>query len=226
MVLFTPQPPTMNHTVAIRRLSLVVSGLVLLAALGGLGLSVAPLVATVPGLPKPAWTFVGFEAVMVVTASIGVLVGLGRFTDGVPAALGCVAGTTALASLLSYIGVHGTVAGIGLKPWLGARLLAAGLLAALAIVSAMGTNRRAWRLMLRGLALGLPVPAVGGWAFVVNRRGGSPMSVLAALPDGVRYAVLGVLTIAFGVMLCASVHLVMRAFEVARATGPDPAPPR
>ena len=128
--------------------------------------------------------------------------------------------------MISYIGVHGTVAGIGLKPWLGARLLAAGLLAILAIVSAMGTNQRAWRLMLRGLALGLPVPAAAGWAFIVNRRGGSPMGLLSTLPYGVRYAVLGVLTIAFGVMLCAGVHLVMRAFEVARTTGPGPAPPR
>src|SRR5579862_2091732 len=94
----------------LRLLVLAVSFAVLLSTVLLASLSVvAPLLVRDQ---RPSWALFGFEVVTGVAATIGILMGRGRFADGPGLGLACVAGTILIASGLGWQGAGRQLLGV------------------------------------------------------------------------------------------------------------------
>lgn len=188
----------------------VVSAAVALSALGlGLG---AVFIA-----PKVVWVLLGFEVVTLVAAVLGLLFALGRFQDGQGLALACIAGTFFIAAVLGFVGAGRQLptadGGIPLKGLLLGRIGAALLLGGVGAGLVLMRDRRSWGYLGRSAALGGPVVLALG-AYIVSP--GKVTGLLGSLPGwalGLGLTVAGLLAV---VMVSASVHLLVRAFELGR----------
>jgi hypothetical protein len=176
-----------------------VSSLLLLAA----GLAAA----------KAAWALLGFEAITLVAACLGMLFGLGRFRDAPAIALACVAGTVLAASFLGWMSVTASVgqarsvAGIPLTPVLAARVLCAWVLGLAAAYCVLAREPRSWKPAAIGVALALPIVAVAaafgnpGTRAMVKTVLGHPIGAVIAF-------------VLLGGLLAASTHLIVGAFAL------------
>ncbi len=192
----------------IRALAGVVSGGVLASALVG---AVLALIANA----APAWALFGFEIVVGVSCVFGLLLGAGRYREAPGLAMACVAGTIFAGSVLGYLSLSPrTLGGVGLTPFLGARVLAAGMIAASGAYCVLSRHPRSWRLLTLGLLLGAPVLGAATVAVIPSLR--------AHLAPVLRMGLVGQMAVAvaafllLGGLLCASVDLVIRAFELGR----------
>lgn len=178
-----------------------ISGAVLVSALGAgvIGAMVQP---------TPAWFLVAFEAVIALAGAFGVAVALGRPRDGALLAVLCVAGCIGAGSLFGYLGVGRQLMGVSLTPFLGARLAAAALLVGLAGVAVLGMEpRRAVRDLVLGSVFGVPPLLTAALA-----ARGVLTRLMDALPGPLGLIIVTLLAVAAGACLCASVHLLVRAF--------------
>jgi hypothetical protein len=184
----------------------LVSAAVLVSALAGVVMAwVIP--------PKTGWAMVGFEVALILTGVVGLLFARGKFADAPALTLACLAGAVFVASFLGYFGVQKKLGTFPLGLWLAGRTLAALVLGAASVAVAMGSSREGRRLLFRGLACGIVPLAVGGWYYL---RGLAPLSTPSSgTMEILRVCVLGAVVLAVFVCLCAAVHLVVRAFEVA-----------
>ena len=173
---------------------------------------------------KQAWALLGFEVVTLAAGVLGVFFGLGRFRQGNGGAglgLACIAGTILVAAVLGMMSVTASagesrrVGGIPLVPVELARVLGAFLMAAGAAWVVLAPERRAWKPAVLGAVLGAPVAGVALGYLYPGTRGavsglfGNPWAAVAA-------------TLVLGGLLAASVHLIVRAFEIGTgAAGPD-----
>lgn len=212
----------------------VLNGFVLASSIA-VGLSAMALGVAVFLDPKPAWALFGFELVTLVAAALGVLFGLGRFhasqegegIGGTALALACIAGTIFVAAVLGWksvtpaAGEARIVGGIPLTVVEGARVLIALVLAALAAGVVLAPEPKAWRPAVVGSLLGAPVAGFVGAYLYPGSRGavtglfGNPIAAV-------------VVTLVLGGLLAASVHLIIRAFEIGTggSTAPAPSDPR
>ncbi len=199
-----PPPPP-----AVRRAVLVLSLILGASSLLGLWLAFMGAGSVVIGM-------LGFELVVLVAAVIAVLAGLGRFRSGYALALACVGGTVFGATVLGFVDgrpnfVSSPDLARVLRLMVYARVLLAGLLGAGAALAVLSRDASSWGSLGRGLAVGSPVVVVGALAILFAR------DWLTVPRDGVLEAVrigsiiLGVLVL--GGFFCASVHLVIRAFQ-------------
>jgi hypothetical protein len=158
----------------------------------------------------PAWFLVCFEMVVLLAAAFGVLAGRGRFAESLPMTLLCVGGAIAVSSALGYLGADRQLLGRSLKLFLLARMLAAGFLVAVAAADVLRHDRRSLGVLARGLACGaLPLGMLAAyWK-------GMGASTLASMDGTVRALLYIFAFLALGAMICASVHLVVRAFQLA-----------
>jgi hypothetical protein len=193
-------------------ISLLLSSAVLLSALAIGGLSVG--VPLVKAGAQPAWLLFGFEVVVGVAASIGVLFGLGRFGDGPGLALACVGGTVLAASALGWLSANRQLGGHSITPLLAFRCLTAAAFGLLAGVCVLSRDARSWRLVGWGLATGLPCLIAAGAVI----RPGSRRAIEAAISQAGTVGTIGVVlaVLVLAVLLCASMHLLIRAFELGR----------
>ncbi len=199
----------------VRVLVALLSGVVLASALLG-------AVMAVGANARPAWTLVGFEVVIAVSCVFGLL--LGRYREAPGMALACVAGTIFAGSVLGYVSMSPPVlGGVGLRPFLEARVLAAGLIGAAGAYCVLSRHPRSWRLFARGLLLGAPVVAAAAVLAIPSLR--------RLLAPVMGMGLVGQMTVAvgafllLGALLCAAIDLVIRAFELGRperfgASGP------
>lgn len=169
-----------------------------------------------------AWFAIGFEIVLVAACVFGVLTGLGRFRESHAYALICVAGAVLVCACLAFIASDADVAAnaqLGLlvramprDPLTGARLAAAGLLAALAgLTLLVRTPRRSLRYLGLAAALGAgPVLAVVAFLNPMIRGYASEIHTVALSV----ILFIGVLLV--GGLASASAHCFIRAFEVGR----------
>jgi hypothetical protein len=205
--------PTVAKPVAVLSLALNVAA----------GLSAAVLLIAGATAAKPAWALLGFESITIIAAVLGVLFGLGRFRDAPGMALACIAGTIFAAAVLGWKSVTASagqsraVAGIPLTPVILAQVLAALMLGAAAAFSVLSRRRAAWKPAIIGAALGSPL-AIVAMAFLY--RGTRP-TVVGALGSPLG-AVLALVVL--GGLLAASVHLIIRAFEIGSADTPESGP--
>jgi hypothetical protein len=201
----TPAAPLDDHALTRLRGGLgvfvtVVCGVVTASAVVGAGASVL----TSP----PTWFLLGFELVTIIAGVVGVLLGLGRFAAGPGLGLLCVAGAIGVNGLLGYLGAGKELMGVGLKPFLAARLVAAGVLVAVAGVAVLG--RRPMVSLPRlaaglGCAAGVVAVCLGAW---------KAWSVLISLKSVPLQALIGLIGFALVLgLLAAAVHLTVRAFQ-------------
>src|SRR5262249_16830606 len=135
-----------------------VSGLVLVSAA-----TCAVLALLAPTLAQgehTSWPFVVLELVVLAAAVIGVLFGLGRYTDAPGLALACVAGTVLIGSVRGWQPSGRTVLGHPLKGLLVGRIAASVVLAALACAVVLMRDRGACRKAAIGAALLMPTVLV------------------------------------------------------------------
>ncbi len=184
-------------------------GLFALLAVSGLG----GLLASVALASKPAWTLFGFEAVVTVSAIVGLLYTRSGCRSGSALGLAAVGGTIGAASLLGYLGVQGSLGTLSLMPFVGVRCLAAGGVLGLALIAAMRGNRRSWTTLFKGVVAGIPAAAAVA-VFVVP--GGK--RVLDAVSGLGGFATFIIGTFAFLLATAsasAAVHLIVRSFHIA-----------
>lgn len=157
---------------------------------------------------------VGFETVVAVAGVLGVLIGKGRFREGPGLALACVAGTVLMASAMGWLSANRTVGGYSITPVLGLRVLAAAVIGLAGAYCVLSRDPRAWKPAMWGFLTGVPVVLAVG----AGMGGSSRRAIEGALGSmGAVGAVVGVVGLVFlGVCLCASVHLVVKAFEMGR----------
>lgn len=157
----------------------------------------------------PAWFLVCFELVVLLAAVFGMLAARGRFAEGLPMTILCVAGAIAVASALGYLGADRQLLGRSLKLFLLARMLAAGFLGVAAAADVLRHDPRALGVLGRGLICGIiPIGVLAAYW-----KGGA--AALASM-DGTLRALLYIFAfLVLGAMICASVHMVVRAFQIA-----------
>ncbi|HZW09696.1 MAG TPA: hypothetical protein VFF69_07315 [Phycisphaerales bacterium] len=171
----------------------------------------------------PVWGFLGFEAVTLIAAVIGILLGLGRPREAPALAAACVGATIFAAATLGRFSAivtrsDGTVsegqalARLVRDPVFDGRVLAAAVFVGAAVVFALGGDRRAWRRLIVGALLAAPVLAVGAWLLM-----GSGLNWLMAPVESfggaVRIVVAVVGALALAILASVSAHSVIGAFE-------------
>jgi hypothetical protein len=192
----------------IRLIAALLSAGVLVSALAG---AVLALIAN----DRPAWTLFGFEAIVAVSCAFGVLLGTGRYREAPGMALACVAGTVFAGSVLGYLSMTPRVlGGIGLTPFLGVRVLAAGLVGALGAYCVLSRHPRSWRLATQAFLLGLPVLGAAALLAVPSLR--AMLAPVAGAGVVTKMAVGVGAFLVLGACLCACVDLMIRAFELGR----------
>ncbi|MFN7020777.1 MAG: hypothetical protein ACK4WH_05545 [Phycisphaerales bacterium] len=183
---------------ALRTVAALISIVVLLSAAGG---GVASAITS-----PPTWFLLGFEVVTLSAAVFGVLLGLGWFASAPGLALLCIAGAIGASAFLGYVGAGQELMGVGLKPFLLARLACA---AGLAGVGGLAVLMRRPKASLPKLAAGLVcaatliVASAGAWMAVPR------VSVMSEIVLAV--AGLLVFSLLLG-LLAASVHFFVGAF--------------
>lgn len=192
----------------IRGLTGLLCGLTLLSALAGAYWGLAGL------WPRVAWPLVGFEIVTIVACAFGLLVARGRFADGVGLTILCIAGLIMTAGVLAWLGANKVHAGVNLKPFMLARLGAAGILYALAAMSEVWYSPAAAKTLVKSIAYGIVFVAVVA-AFLYFRNA-PVMDKMQGWREGARLAGLGAAAILAVIGACGGVHLAVRAFTIAR----------
>lgn len=206
-----PNPPK-----SIRLLVGFVAGATLLSAL-----ATAVLAIVMP--PKPLWTLLGFEILTAVLAAMTLPAARGAYRQGPGLALTCFAGAFFTATVIGFYSGQGQL-GSWFKLWAVARVGLALLLGVCAALTVLIRNPRSWGLLAKGLLLALPPLALA--VLLVLGRAGFIMNERDGLAETLRIGGLMVLGVVVGGFFCASVHYVIRAFEVGRpAEDRDPAAP-
>jgi hypothetical protein len=197
-------------------MALLASGLFVAIALSGL----AGLAAAAIPMPKPAWTLFGFEVVVTVSAILG-FVYVRTPNPSAPAmGLAWLAGCIAAASALGFLSAQ-QLGGVSTLPFAAGRVLLAAGIGGIAIVAALGSDRRRWATLFKGVAAGIPVVAsLGLLVLPFGQR------LLAKVGTGGTLSfVIG--TLAFLVLTAlaaASVHLIVRSFQ-SQGFSPNPSEP-
>lgn len=186
---------------------------------------VGALIALKPGLvggTEPAWMLAVFELISAFTAAVLALLALGRFKQGPAITAAFAALAIAVGAVLGAISANNAIGDHPLKPHVIARVAAALLVAAAAIMLSIRSVSAMLRLIV-GAAFVFPVVALLG-LFLLGKLG----KVLGAF-DGLHPAVSLVAAILAGVAALAAVsaggHLVIAAFEPPTAD-PKPAAPK
>lgn len=197
-----------------RKATGAISALVLLSALVGIGVSLF-------GHPQPVWAWFGFEIVVLVSAGLGVIFGLGRFRQGPAMTMVSVGGTIAVATLFGRLALLANLSTLATDPWVIGRLLAGGVLGLGATVLVFSRDRRCWPSFIKGVLLAMPAAAAGAIGFF--RPGLIPgrdwEGLLAVLRVG--GLLLGGLLVC--ILISVGIHLIIRAFEHGRTDPPDDA---
>lgn len=195
--------------------------LILAVTCAGVGLSALAMIAVAAFVClKPAWLVIGFEAVAVVAAAIGLREARSRLVDAPGLALACIALVFGPAAFLAWLSVRGklevggAVDSVSITPWLAGRLSAAVLVAAIGAFLVLRRNPRSRHYLTRSALAAAPL-AIGGVVAVILMRSGAAASV-AALPGIVTGMGLTVVGLVAVILISASLHCLIRAFEMGR----------
>lgn len=179
-----------------------ISAIVLLSAAVALGVGAF-------ATPHP-YFMLGFEVVILIAAAFGVLIGMGRFSEGPAIALACVAGTIGIGSLLGYLGAGRQLGSVNLTPFLYARGAAAGVLALLAAVTVLKRHPgQSLPALVRGAASGVAFAVVIGGLYLIRAQviAYGPLAKIAMVIIG------GIVGLG---LFAAMTHYTIKAFEAGR----------
>lgn len=208
-----PRPPGI-----IRTLVLVTSVILGLSALPGIFLSIG----TFGGF---AWGMMGFEAVTLLAAIFGVLIGLGRFRDGFGLALACLAGVVLVALVFGiHVDARTKIADDpDFRPWVNRmlmlRVLAVFAYAFCASAGVFARNPKCWGTAIKGIACLLPVAAIGAAYMKFGLPFEGDGSGQPNAPRVISVLVAGLLLI---ILISAGGHLLIRAYEQGRPKNDAP----
>lgn len=189
----------------------------------GVGLSAVAMIAVAGfAVLKPAWLVIGFEAVALVAAALGLREARARLVDAPGLALGGIALVFGPAAFLAWLSVRGklevggAIDSVSISPWLAGRLAAAMLVAAMGAFLVLRRNPRSVHYLKRSAMAATPL-AIGGAVAVVLMRSGAAAFV-GSLPGIVTGMVLIVVGLIAVILVSAAVHCLIRAFELGRQT--------
>jgi hypothetical protein len=163
---------------------------------------------------RPAWALFGFEVVTVVAAALGIFYGFGKFRQSPGMALACIGGTIFVAGVLGWMSVTASagqsrqVGGIPLTPMAAFRVLASMIVLLGGAVVVLSRRPGAWKPAVVGAMLGAPV----GLGLLLFAYPGTRGMVAGAVFGSTVGAVAAFLVVA--ALLSASVHLLIRGFEI------------
>lgn len=177
------------------------------------------------------WGLLGFDAITLFAAVVGVLLGLGKPRGAPGLAAACVAGTFFAAATLGRFSAIVTraedtvsegqaLARLVRDPVFEGRMVAAAIFGVAAVVFALGSERKAWRRLVFGLAMAVPVVAAGAW-LVVGSGLNWVMAPVESFAGVVRVVVAVVGAVALAILASVSVHAVIGAFESRLGPWPD-----
>ncbi len=173
----------------------------------------------------PLWFFLGFEVVTLAACVFGILLAIGRFSDGPGLGLLCVVGAVAVGSVLGDISTQlanpiggpvlrtfgkGGLVQIPITTFMALRLAAAGIVGLCAAWIVL--NRRpaeSIKSLIIGLALGVAMLVIVAVGWKVR----APLATLGSFAATIGLFTVGVLALG---LLAASVHYTIRAFEFGR----------
>ncbi len=180
-------------------------------AITSLAAAIAILVIPTP----PGWLMFGFELVVLAAAITGIYVARGRFSEGPGLALACISGSIVACTVLGYVSINRSLGQFPLDLVVLGRLAAAGFLGVLgAMVIFLRNPGRSCPLLIKGLVLGFPVLALGAVVLVPQFK--ALLGPLGRIQGPTRAIVAVVVFAAAGVLVSASVHRVIKAFEAGR----------
>lgn len=169
-----------------------------------------------------AWLAVAFEAAIVLSGVFGLLAAVGRFRESHALALFCAGGTILLSSAMGYLAGHrlegaanlGAIVREMAHDRATAALVASGgsLFALSGLVLLARRPRASGRYLALGLALGAPVAAAGAAWMATSVR-----ATVQSMPPIGQTALAFFGFLVFCALASASVHCLIRAFEVGRA---------
>jgi len=163
------------------------------------------------------WGMFGFETIVVLSGILAALFALGRFPDAPALTLVIVAGTVFISAGLGLVALGMSPRAVLMHPLFLIRFAIVGALTLLAAFAALGSNRTAWRILVRGVVLSAASAALLAIGLATR---GSWLSGTGALQ--VVLIVAGTMgAIVLLALLCIGAHLVIRAFEVALAPSPE-----
>jgi len=175
----------------------------------------AGIVAGFVAYPKPALALVGFQVVTLVACVIGVLFGRGAFSNAPGLCLACVSGTIAVAATLGSQSVQWRLGSGSILSWTALHLGLALVVAGVGAVLVLGRRAKtSWRRLMVGAALGVPVVLVVGSRVVPAGRGA--WAWFGSLGPFVQTMIAVPAFLLLGALCCASVDLIIRAFEAGR----------
>ena len=199
-------PKWMNLTVGAIGLMIVLSAL-------------ATGTASVTLAERPAWLVLGFECVALSAGVLGVLYARGHFRDAAGLALASMAGSVAVAAFLGWLSVQGrlqvkgTDVPISLAPLLAGRLGCAGLIGLFGAGIVLTRHPQSTRYLITSIATGAALAGLLGVLFVARAR---IISASESLPGVLSAAVATLVGLGAVILLSASVHCLIRAFELGR----------
>lgn len=211
----------MNDSTTPRWFNLSLGLVCALVAISCVGMAVAAMALS----EKPAWLILGFEVVSLVAGVVGLLFAGGRFRDASGLTLGGVAVTIAVGAFLAWLSVQGNlqVKGrelpVSLSGWLAARIAAAMLIGLAGAVLVLRRNPASGGYVARSLFCGVPLLIIAGGGYLLRSRVASAVDSLPGLVTAIAGLLLGLL---FIVLLSASLHCLIRAFECGRETDQAP----
>lgn len=163
------------------------------------------------------WGMFGFEALVVAAGVLAALFALGRIPDAPGLTLLIIAGTVFISAGLGLVALGLSPRAVLMQPLFLIRFAIVGAFTLLAVFAALGANRTAWRILVRGIVLSVASAAL--LAIGLATRGlwlsgtGAPQVVLIVA------GTMGAIVLL--ALLCIGAHLVIRAFEVALAPSPE-----
>jgi hypothetical protein len=163
---------------------------------------------------ESAWFVLGFEAVVLVSAVIGLLFGRGRFPDAPAMTLALIAGAVALCTGLGYLSTGAAGYQLGPIPMtlvLAGRLAVAGLLALGAAAAALGTSSSAWGRIALGAVLVLAPTAAAAAAF--SEPAEPLVEAIASLNVAAAVGIAGVGFLLWVGLVSAGGHMIITSFE-------------
>jgi hypothetical protein len=187
--------------------------LILLAsAVGGLA-GAAALYAAAFEASAVLWATVGFLVVLLISAGIGLLAGIGRFAPGYGLASLCIAGGMAGSALFAWRDLASNIGrdpriGPLLLPWLGLEGICAVVIVLAGGCAVLSRSPRSWGALVRGVAFLVPAGVLlgagyFGWGRIPTEDSGRVIALSLLLVGG----------IVIGALVSIGGHHLIRAFE-------------
>ncbi len=200
-----------------RAVVLLASAITLVSAIAGAYLALR-------GGESAQWGAFGYELVIIAAAVFGLLLGKGNYQSGSGLTAGLIALAWFVGTGMGRLPFHSSPRGVLADPWFLGRLAAAAAMAGAGAFAVLARDARAWKSVLIGLLLLLPVLLfVGFWIGTGGMWFGRPQT---GTLEFVRVTTLCLTAVFCGGLFCFGSDAIIRAFTFGVPQGQPGAIPR